>query len=120
MRTIPAAKWERGGAFLERDPDWQPVEAVLTLVDATTQAALPSPFAAVLRGEPAAHLGDQILLVRRDGATLAFADSLAAIRDGAGAIARAHGGTVGVVSTAESGTMFTVRLPREPGSRLPA
>ncbi|MEO5726338.1 MAG: PAS domain S-box protein, partial [Byssovorax sp.] len=64
----------------------QPVEAVLTLIDATTRAALPSPFAAVLRGEPPARLRDQILLVRRDGGTIAFADSLAAIRDGAGAI----------------------------------
>ena len=35
------------------------------------------------------------------------------------AIVRAHGGTVGVVSTAEAGTTFTVRLPREPGARLP-
>ena len=30
------------------------------------------------------------------------------------AIVKAHGGTVGVVSTAESGTTFTVRLPRRP------
>ncbi|MFS8071128.1 MAG: sensor histidine kinase, partial [Byssovorax sp.] len=29
------------------------------------------------------------------------------------AIVKAHGGTVGVVSTAEAGTTFTVRLPRE-------
>lgn len=64
----------------------QPAEAVLTLLDATTRAALPSPFAAVLRGEPAARFGDQILLVQPDGATIAFADSLAAIRDGGGAI----------------------------------
>ena len=35
------------------------------------------------------------------------------------AIVRAHGGTVGVVSTAETGTMFTVRLPREPAARRP-
>ncbi len=64
----------------------RPVEAVLTLIDATTRAAVPSPFATVLRGEPPTRLGDQILLVRRDGTTLAFADSLAAIRDDEGAI----------------------------------
>jgi PAS domain S-box-containing protein len=64
----------------------QPVEAVLQLIDAKTRATIPSPFAAVLQGEPAAHLGDQVLLVRRDGATLAFADSLAAVRDDEGAI----------------------------------
>lgn len=64
----------------------QRVEAVLVLVDATTRAAFANPFTAVLRGEAAAHLGDQVLLVRRDGATIAFADSLAAIRDGEGAI----------------------------------
>jgi signal transduction histidine kinase len=29
-------------------------------------------------------------------------------------IARAHGGTVSVESTAEKGTLFTVRLPRRP------
>ncbi len=34
------------------------------------------------------------------------------------AIVKAHGGTVGVVSTAEAGTTFTVRLPREGGVRL--
>lgn len=80
----PAAEkltgWRVGEAVGRR------AEAVLQLVDASTRAALPSPFEAVLRGEPAPRFGDQILLVRRDGATLAFADSLAAIRDGAGAI----------------------------------
>jgi PAS domain S-box-containing protein len=64
----------------------QPAEAVIRLLDAATRAALPSPFAPVLRGEPPAHLDDHILLVRRDGGTIAFADSLTAIRDGAGAI----------------------------------
>jgi PAS domain S-box-containing protein len=64
----------------------QPVEAVLVLVDAVTRAPIPSPFAEVLRGKPARALGNEILLARRDGATLAFADSLAAIRDSRGAI----------------------------------
>jgi len=31
-------------------------------------------------------------------------------------IVRAHRGTIGVSSTAEEGTLFTVRLPRSPSS----
>jgi PAS domain S-box-containing protein len=64
----------------------QPVHQVLPLVDATSGAALPCPFTAVLQGAAHAPLGEQTLLVRRDGRTLAFADSLAAIRDRAGTI----------------------------------
>ncbi len=80
----PAAEaltgWRASEAF------GQPAAAVLALIDARTRAAIATPFTAVLRGEPAAHLGDQVLLVRRDGTTLAFADSLAAVRDDDGAI----------------------------------
>ena len=80
----PAAEaltgWRASEAF------GQPAGAVLALIDARTRAAIASPFTAVLRGEPAAHLGDQVLLARRDGTTLAFADSLAAVRDDEGAI----------------------------------
>ena len=32
-------------------------------------------------------------------------------------IVHAHGGTVSVVSTAEAGTTFTVRLPKEPAAK---
>jgi len=64
----------------------QPVQTVLPLIDATSGAARPSPFAAVLQGAPHEPLGEQTLLVRRDGKMLAFADSLAPIRDGAGAV----------------------------------
>jgi PAS domain S-box-containing protein len=55
--------------------------------------------------EPLQRASDQIdLKTRSVGLGLYIVD----------AIVQAHGGTVGVVSTAEAGTTFTVRLPRAP------
>jgi PAS domain S-box-containing protein len=84
----PAAEvltgWSAGAAL------GQPVQDVLSLVDAHTGAPLPNPSLLMLRGEASATLGDRALLLRRDGSTIALAKSVSPIRDG-------ERGTVGVV-----------------------
>jgi len=64
----------------------KPAEAVVPLIDQVSGAPIATPFADVLRGGEATSLGASTLLSRRDGSTLAFADSLSAIRDGAGVV----------------------------------